>query len=103
MNINNIKDETIAKLTNEEAQVLGLANIGFGFYKGELKTRYNGMKRVAKNEKTFVFEGTHLRAEFTKLADEEERPCWAMRIFNKERNGYETYPMGIYGVYFLRA
>lgn len=103
MDINKIKDETLAKLTNEEAQDLGLANIGFGFYKGELKTRYNGMKRVAKNEKTFVFEGTYLRAEFTELADKEEKPFWAMRIFNKERNEYETYPMGIYGVYFMRA
>ena len=102
--INRLKDETIAKLTSDEAQTLGLANEGFGFYKGELKTRYNGMKRVAKNEKTYAFEGTNnLIAEFIRLADEGDRPCWAMRIFNKERNEYENIPMGIYGVYFIRG
>ncbi len=103
ININEVKDSTVAKLTNEEAQMFGLANIGFGFYKGELKTRYDGMKRYTSNDVTYRFIGTNdLTVEFTRLADAGEETYWAARIFNRAKGEYESYPMGVYGCYFLR-
>lgn len=97
-----IQNSTIAKLTSEEAQNFGLANIGFGFYRGELKTRYNGMKRTSTDGVTFCYEGEAFRIEFTELQSDTEERNWAARIFNKAQNHYEVYPMGIAGCGFFR-
>jgi len=102
ININEIKNSTLAKLTCEEAQTLWLANCGFGFYKGELKTRYNGMKRVSDDGITFTFLGEKFNIEFTRLADTEMKH-WAARVYNKDQGKYETYPMGITGCGFIRG
>ena len=98
-----VKNSTIAKLTSEEAQNLGLANIGFGFYRGELKTRCNGIKRTTEDNITFTFETPSVRLEFTELVRTGETREWAARIWNKNREHYETYPMGITGCDFLRV
>lgn len=98
----NIKNSTVAKLTSEEAQILGLANIGFGFYKGELKTRYNGMKRQSEDGVTFFYESEALRIEFTELVSDTEERHWAARLWQKDRECYSTLPMGIMGCDFFR-
>lgn len=101
--IDRIKNSTLAKLTTEEIGVLGLCNEGVGLYKGELKTRYNGMPRKTEDGVTFTFEGTARRIEFTKLVTENsDEKHWAARIWNKVSESYETYPMGISGCPFFR-
>ena len=102
LSIDDIKSKTVAKLTCDEAQTFGLANIGFGFYKGDLKTRYNGIKREQKCDNVFWFDSTRLRVEFIRLADELE-PMWAARCYDKEREQYVTFPMGTYGCNFIRG
>lgn len=99
--INRIENSTLAKLTCEEAQML-IRESGFGYYKGDLKTRYNGMKRVSEDGVTFTFVGRQRDVEFTKLADKAEKTYWVARVYNKEYECYEEYPMGITGVYFIR-
>lgn len=97
-----IQNSTVAKLTSEEAQLFGLANIGFGFYKGELKTRYNGVKRTSTDGVTFSFEGESFRIDFTELVSNTEERHWAARIYNKEQKHWEVFPMGITGCGYFR-
>ena len=98
-----VRNSTLAKLTAQEIEELGLCNEGVGLYKGELKTRYNGMSRKTEDGVTFTFEGAECRIEFTKLVTENsEEKHWAARIWDKARESYETYPMGITGCPFFR-
>lgn len=109
MDINNIQNSTLAKLTKEEIEALGLVNCGVGLYRGDLKTRYNGMKRQSNDGVTFWFEGTGARIEFTEIVstDPEGRREWAARIFRKpddlnDAGHYETFPLGIIGCDYFR-
>lgn len=100
--IQNIQNSTLAKLTAREIGDLDLCNYGIGLYRGELKTRYNGMSRKSADGVTFTYEGTARRIEFTEIVSEGETREWAARIWNKEQDKYETYPMGIMGCDFFR-
>ena len=107
MNINKIWNSTLAKLTAEEIGNLGLCNYGVGLYKGELKSRRNGMKRIKVSEDEFHFEGTVARIEFVKIVSVGEVQEWAARIYKKptypnEEGHYETYPMGIVGCDYFK-
>lgn len=100
--INCIENSTLAKLTNAEAQLL-INDTGFGWYRGDLKSRYNGMKRCSEDGVTFTFECEHSRIEFTRLApDGDNVDKWAARIFDKTRHCYSDMPMGIIGCDFFR-
>lgn len=102
MNINNITNRTLSKLTAQEIGNLDLCNYGVGLYRGDLKSRYNGMRRQTEDGITFTYEWANGRIEFTEIESAEEVREWAARIYNKERNEYETYPMGITGCQFFR-
>ena len=115
MNIQNIKNSTISKLTANEVGELGLVNYGVGLYKGDLKSRVNGLKTVKVSENEIWFCGTSSRIEFIKLASVnpvDGRQEWAARIwresilrdsvFQNEDGKYEEYPMGITGCRFFR-
>lgn len=108
INIDRITNKTLSKLTKTEIGDLDLVNYGVGLYRGDLKTRYNGMKRQTEDGVTFWFEGTGSRIEFTEIVntDPEGRREWAARIFRKDESPsgghYETYPMGIAGCGFFR-
>lgn len=105
INSNNISNNTLAKLTRDEIAVLGLQNIGVGLYRGDLKTRYNGMSRKSEDGVTFWFESEKRRIEFTEIVSTEDGVrYWAQRTWNKEFEGYETWPCGegIYGCNFFR-
>lgn len=109
VDINKIENKTLAKLTRDEIGLLDLVNNGVGLYRGDLKTRYNGMKRQTEDGVTFWFEGTTARIEFTEIVgtDPEGRREWAARIYRKPSDTnaeghYETYPMGIIGCDYFR-
>ena len=102
MNINKIENSTLAKLTAEEIGALDLCNYGVGLYRGDLKTRYNGMKRQTNDGVTFWYEFKNGRLEFTEIVSEGEQREWAARMYNNDKEAYETYPMGIAACYFFR-
>lgn len=109
LNIDMIENKTLAKLTKEEIGALDLVNYGVGLYRGDLKTRYNGMKRQTNDGVTFWFEGATARIEFTEIVstDPEGRREWAARVFRKPDDlnnvgHYETFPLGIIGCEYFR-
>ena len=102
IDINEVENKTLAKLTAKEIGLFGLCNSGIGLYKGELKTRYNGMKRTSEDGVTFIFHGENWNIEFTEIVSEGECREWAARVFNNTFKKYEPYPMGITGCGFFR-
>lgn len=103
MDINEIKNSTLAKLTSKEIGVLGLCNYGVGLYRGELKTRYNGMPRKTEDGITFTYTAKNgYRIEFTELPTDEDVREWAARIWDENRGRYNEFPMGIVGCDFFR-
>lgn len=104
--IDRVKNSTLAKLTKDEIGELGLCNEGVGLYRGDLKTRYNGMTRKSEDGVTFWFENKNgtARMEFTEIVNDSDDGVrhWAARLFNIEAGRYETYPMGIAGCGYFR-
>lgn len=103
--IDMIKNETLAKLTRDEIGALGLYHEGIMTYKGDLKTRYNGITRKSEDGVTYRFEGTNgLIMEFTEIisTNDEGKREWAARLYNKKKGRYETYLPGISGCDFFR-
>lgn len=76
-----ISNETIKKLTVKELNDLGCGIIGIYTYKGQLKTRTKGFKRVQLDEKEFYFTSDDGMVQFVfiKTADETEVEQWAVR------------------------
>lgn len=102
IDINEIENKTLAKLTAEEISTFGLLNIGIGLYRGELKTRFNGMKRTSEDGVTFTFHGEFRNIEFTEIVSQDDTRAWAARVYDNTKGKYETFPMGITGCYFFR-
>lgn len=106
MNIQNIKNSTLAKLTAKEIGELGICNYGVGLYKGELKTRRAGVTRKSEDGVVFTFEYNVVRYEFIALPSTDEMywegKHWALRIFDKLAGKYTEYPTGIIGCEFIR-
>ena len=88
INIQNIKNNTIAKLTADEIGELGLVNYGVMTYKGQLKSRVKGYKteRVGDSEVHFIDDDPEYgRTEFQFIRIDDggdETEHWAMRIYS---------------------
>lgn len=87
MNINEIKNSTIAKLTAEEVGTLGLLNMGVMTYNGELKARRQGYKAVKVSDIETHFSAGYVGivVQFIKLAD---NSGYAMRMYDTDKNCY---------------
>lgn len=101
--LNEVKNETLAKLTWREIGTLGLYNVGVSTYRGELKTRCRGFKRHTNDNVTYWFEDEKHRLEFTRIQSDDDTTHWAERTYNKETEKYEQYALGINGVDFIRS
>lgn len=108
MNIQNVKNETLMKLTAKEIGELGLLNYGVMTYKGVLKQRVKNFKTVKVSEKEtwFTVEDEGWRVEFIEiqapspLALDDEKH-FAMRNWN-EQFGYNEHLAPLAGLPFLR-
>ncbi len=100
---NEIKNETIAKLTKDEIGKLGLNNIGVYTYKGTLKCRVKGLKTTVKTDEKQFFENDNVRWEAIKIVEtcgyEDE---YAIRCYNKINDEYEEFYPVLQGCYFFK-
>ena len=102
MNINRITNETLVKLTSEEIGALGLLNNGVMTYMGYPKARKQGWKTVKVDESQINYVGAKQRVEFIKIQQTLERPDYAMRIFDLEKESYWTFVEPLAGLGFLK-
>ena len=104
MDINKVRNATLAKLDAREIGELDLLNHGVMTYRGTLKTRVRGCKTVKVSEVETDFEEEDFRTEFIKIApsDYSDEDHWAMRIWNKNTDKYLEHLMPLYGLKFLR-
>ena len=102
MNIQNIENKTIAKLTADEIGELGLLNHGVMTYRGELKTRVKGFKTVNSGAERHFYDEEGNHAEFFKIVStEEDVDHWAMRIWLYQK-GYSEDLTPLFGLKFLK-
>ena len=106
LNINNIKAETLAKLTSDEIGKLDLLNYGVMTYKGTLKTKRNGYKvcKISEIATNFVDKNNEWIYEFIRIQSDpnSEENHYAMRIYNVERGEYIEFCAPMIGIDFLR-
>lgn len=103
MDINSIKNETLAKLTAEEIGELGLLNLGVMTYRGELKSRRQGFKteKVSEIQTNFNHIGYPFTVEFIKIQQTGDTEEWAMRVYYPDK-GYNIHLIPLAGIDFLK-
>lgn len=100
--VNEIKNETLAKLTRVEIGNLGLVNCGCYTYKGSLKSRVKGLKVTMRTESQVNFESESNRWEVIKIVALGDVDEYAIRLYNKERESYEEFYPILIGCDFFR-
>lgn len=100
MNIQNIKNETLAKLTSKEIGALDLLNHGVMTYRGQLKSRVKGFKmvKVSEIETHFTLGGTF---EFVEIQSDDDEKHFAMRC-RDEDGKYLEFVAPLAGLPFLK-
>lgn len=94
---NEIKNETIAKLTRVEIGKLGLLNVGIYTYKGVLKCRVKGLKTTVKTDEKQFFENDSVRWEAIKIVVTCDEPEYAVRCYDKIKDEYEEFYPALLG------
>lgn len=89
-----ITNTTIQKLTTQELNDLDcLSTLDLGLYKGELKNKVKVAGKFItrthkENLQAEVFELDTWEAHFIQLADIDQVPHWAFRMWDKEKEQY---------------
>lgn len=99
---NEIKNETIAKLTRDEIGKLGLLNVGVYTYKGTLKCRVKGLKTTVKTDEKQFFENDNVRWEAIKIVATCDETEYAIRCYNKIKDEYEEFYPILIGCDFFK-
>lgn len=102
INVNEITNESIAKLTFIEIGNFGLSQAGINTYRGTLKSRVKGFKTTLRTDAQTNFESETARYEAIKIVATEDKDEYAIRYFNKEKNSYETFFPAIWGCEFFK-
>ena len=102
IDLSEISNYTISKLTRNEICSLGLTNIGIYTYKGALKKRVKGLKTTAKTDTLQYFENDNLRWEVIKIIPVAYECEYAVRLFNKTTDEYETFYPVLNGCEFFK-
>lgn len=103
-----IRNETLKKLTNEEALDLDLMSIGCMFVRGDAKQRVKGFKTVLKSESEMHYMSTNnKRVELIALTSQSERygeikQDWCVRIFDIDRDEYMRMVQPLFAINFVK-
>ena len=102
IDLSEISNYTLSKLTRNEIGSLGLMNMGIYTYKGTLKNRVKGFKTTAKTDALQYFENDKIRWEVIKIIPVAYECEYAVRLFNKTTDEYETFYPVLNGCEFFK-
>ena len=91
IDLNEISNYALSKLTREEIWGLGLMNAGICTYQGELKKRIKGFKTRMITDRLQYFEDENVRWEVIKIVPRSVKNEYAVRCFNKHLECYEDF------------
>lgn len=103
-----IRNETLKKLTNKEAQDLGLFSIGCMFVRGDAKQRVKGYKTTFKSENEMHYECGNALVELVALnsksenIDGEVKQDWCVRVFDTSKMEYVTFVQPLFAINFVK-
>lgn len=91
IDLSEISNYTLSKLTRNEIYGLGLMNAGICTYHGELKKRVKGFKTRILTDGSQYFEDYNARWEVIKIVPSIFKNEYAVRLFNKHLECYEDF------------
>ena len=91
IDLSDISNYALSKLTRDEICGLGLMNAGICTYQGELKKRVKGFKTRMINDRIQYFENDNVRWELIKIVPRSVKNEYAIRFFNKHLECYEDF------------
>ena len=91
INLSQISNYTLSKLTRDEIYCLGLMTAGIYTYHGALKSRVKGFKTTLKTDTIQYFENDDVRWEVIKIVPRNFKNEYAVRLFNKRLECYEDF------------
>lgn len=102
-----IRNETLKKLTNEEAQNLDLFSIGCVFVRGNAKQRVKGYKTTYKSADAMHYENGDVRVELIALASKSDwygeiKQDWCLRVFDMKKLEYITFVQPMFAINFIK-
>lgn len=102
-----IKNETLKKLTNKEANDLELISIGCMFVRGTAKQRVKGYKTTFKTETEIHYENEKIRVEIIALASVSEfdgmtMQDYCVRTFDLNTNEYRDFTPPMFALNFVK-
>ena len=100
-----ITNETLKKLTSQEAQNLGLFSIGCLFLRGEAKIRVKGYKTTMRTETEVHYTMDDVTVELIALDSKSifmgsKMQDWCLRV--KKNGEYEELVQPLFGMNFIR-
>ena len=91
IDLSNVSNNMLSKLTMDEIWGLGLMNAGISTYQGELKKRVKGFKTRLITDRIQYFENDDVRWEVIKIVPRSIKNEYAVRLFNKHLECYEDF------------
>ena len=91
IDLSQISNSTLSKLTRDEIYCFGLMNAGIHAYRGELKKRVKGFKTRILTDRIQYFEDDNVRWEVIKIVPRNFKNEYAVRFFNKHLECYEDF------------
>ena len=91
INLSQISNCTLSKLTRDEIYCFGLMNAGIYTYQGKLKSRVKGFKTTLRTDTIQYFEDDSVRWEVIKIVPHDFKNEYAVRFFNKHLECYEDF------------
>lgn len=102
IDLSEISNSTLSKLTRNEICSLGLTNIGIYTYKGAIKKRVKGFKITAIAHNVVYYENDNVRWEIIRIIPSAYESEYAVRLYNKETCEYETFYPVLNGCEFFK-
>ena len=102
IDLSEISNYTLSKLTRNEIGCFGLYNMGIYTYKGALKKIVKGFKITAQCHNVVYYENDNVRWEIIRIIPVAYESEYAVRLYNKETGEYETFYPVLNGCEFFK-